>query len=168
MKAVWNGKAVVEMLRDFGLSGYEARMYFALLTLGESKVPALTKRAYVPTSKGYEILDSLIGKGFAEQISGEKPKRYRPTPLQRVVPKLIAREERFIKRLNSNFESLRSILRAIGPVYERYGTFRLFSPTFSRREAWISLQRGTEYSEREFDGTGESESESVDVVQDRG
>jgi len=74
MKVIWNGKAVVEMLRDFGLSEYEARMYFVLLTLGESKVTALTKRAYVPQSKGYEVLDRLIDKGFVEQISTERPK----------------------------------------------------------------------------------------------
>lgn len=66
MKAILNGKVVVEMLRDFGLSGYEARMYFVLLTLGEAKVTALTRRAYVPQSKGYEVLDRLIEKGFAQ------------------------------------------------------------------------------------------------------
>jgi hypothetical protein len=66
MKVIWNGKAVVEMLRDFGLCGYEARVYFVLLTLGESKATELTKKAYVPQSKGYDVLDRLIAKGFVE------------------------------------------------------------------------------------------------------
>ena len=138
MKVIWNGKAVVEMLRDFGLSGYEARMYFVLLTLGEAKVTALTKRAYVPQSKGYDVLDRLITKGFAELINTERPKRYRAKALEKIVSKVISKEERFIKKLNSNFESLQNILQAISPIYEEYGTFRLFSPTFPRREeAWI-------------------------------
>ena len=143
MKVIWNGKAVVEMLRDFGLSGYEARMYFVLLTLGEAKVTALTKRAYVPQSKGYEILDRLIDKGFAEQIETEKPKKYRAKPLAKVVPRAIAKQERFIKRLNSNFEALQRVAEAISPMYEKYGAFRLFSPILSRRQMWIraSLQR---------------------------
>src|SRR4030067_3404247 len=89
MKAILNRKAVVEMLRDFGLGEYEARMYFVLLTLGESKVTALTKRAYVPQSKGYEVLDRLIAKGFAEQIGEEKPRKYRAEALERVMTKIL-------------------------------------------------------------------------------
>jgi sugar-specific transcriptional regulator TrmB len=133
MKAILNGKAVVEMLRDFGLSEYEARVYFVLLTLGEAKVTALTKRAYVPQSKGYEVLDKLIEKGFAELSSEERPKRYRAKRLERVVSKTISREETFIKRLNDNFESLQDMLQAISPFHQKYDTFRLFSPNFERR-----------------------------------
>ena len=137
MKVVWNGRAVVEMLRDFGLSGYEARMYFVLLTLGEAKVTTLTKRAYVPQSKGYEVLDKLIEKGFAEQIDGEKPKKYRATALHKVASKIMAKEQKFIRKLNSDFESLQDILSAVSPIYEEYSMFRLFSPSFPRREeAW--------------------------------
>jgi sugar-specific transcriptional regulator TrmB len=138
MKVIWNGKAVVEMLRDFGLSEYEARMYFVLLTLGEAKVTALTKRAYVPQSKGYEVLDRLIDKGFAEQISTERPKKYRAKTLNRVMSRIISKSERFMKKLNSHFESLQSILNAVSPIYEEYDTFRLFSPIVQRREeAWL-------------------------------
>ena len=145
MKVIWNGKAVVEMLRDFGLCDYEARMYFVLLTLREAKVTTLTKRAYVPQSKGYGVLDRLVAKGFAKQISGEKPKKYRAKTLEKIMSNVISKQERFMKRLNNNLESLQNILRAISPLHEKYGTFRLFSPAFSRRQMWIraSLQRGT-------------------------
>ena len=140
MKVIWNGKAVVEMLRDFGLSGYEARMYFVLLTLGEAKVTELTKRAYVPQSKGYEVLDRLIEKGFAEQISGEKPKKYRAKTLGKIMSNVISQQERFMRKLNSNFESLQNILNVVSPIYEEYGAFRLFSPSFQRREeAWLRV-----------------------------
>ncbi|MCW4046152.1 MAG: hypothetical protein NWE99_01115 [Candidatus Bathyarchaeota archaeon] len=136
MKAILNGKVVVEMLRDFGLGEYEARIYFVLLTLGEAKVGALTRKAYVPQSKAYEVLDRLIEKGFAEQTSDEKPKTYRAKALQKVASKVIDREENFIKRLNSNLASLQKVVAAISPMYEKYGVFRLFSPMFSRREMW--------------------------------
>ena len=134
MKAVLNGKMVVGMLRDFGLSEYEARVYFVLLTLGESKVTPLTKRAYVPQCKGYEVLDRLIDKGFVEQISEERPKKFRARTLSRVISRVISREQRFIRKLNSNFESLQSVVDAISPMYEKYGAFRLFSPIVQRRE----------------------------------
>jgi sugar-specific transcriptional regulator TrmB len=149
MKVIWNGKAVVEMLRDFGLCEYEARMYFALLTLGEAKVAALTKRAYVPQSKGYEVLDRLIDKGFAEQINTERPKKYHAKTLDRVMSRIILEEQRFIKKLNSNFESLQNILRAISPMYEKYGAFRLFSPIVQRREAWLRTSTQVRHSESE-------------------
>lgn len=45
-----NGKEreVVEMLRSYGLNGYEAKAYFALLVEGESKVGQLARKASVP------------------------------------------------------------------------------------------------------------------------
>jgi len=101
-----NGKAVVGILKDFGLSEYEARIYFVLFTLGEAKVGMLAKKSYVPQSKAYEVLDRLTEKGFAEQISNEKPKKYRAIALDRVMSRVVSREERFLRRLNNNFESL--------------------------------------------------------------
>jgi sugar-specific transcriptional regulator TrmB len=140
MKVIWNGKAVVEMLRDFGLSEYEARMYFVLLTLGEAKVTALTKRAYVPQSKGYDVLDRLVVKGFVELSNTERPKKYSAKTLQKIVSNVISKQERFMKKLSNNFESLQNILHAVSPIYEEYGTFRLFSPNFPRREeAWLRV-----------------------------
>jgi hypothetical protein len=53
MRVIGSGKAVVEMLRDFGLSGYESRVYFTLLTLGETKASTIMKKAYVPQWKAY-------------------------------------------------------------------------------------------------------------------
>jgi len=61
-----NEKEIVRMLNDFGLSGYEARMYFTLLTIGEAKVLEITRRASVPQSKAYDVLDSVRAKGFVE------------------------------------------------------------------------------------------------------
>jgi sugar-specific transcriptional regulator TrmB len=114
-----------------------------LLSLGEARVSALTRKAYVPQSKGYEVLDSLVQKGFAEETDTGKSKTYRAKPLRKVASKVIAREQRFIKRLNSNWESLQKVVEAISPVYEKYGTFRLFSPIFSRRQMWmrVNMQR---------------------------
>ena len=132
MRVIGNGKAVVRMLRDFGLSEYEARIYFTLLTLGEVKVTTLARRAYVPQSKAYDVLDRLIVKGFAELIDGGRPKIYRARRLGKITSKVISREERFIKKLNSNFESLQKIVHALSPVYNKYGTFGLFSPNLRR------------------------------------
>ena len=140
MRVIGSGKAVVEMLKDFGLSGYEARVYFTLLTLGETNVTTLTRKAYVPQSKAYGVLERLIGKDFVELSNTERPKKYRAKPLEKIISKVISREERFIKKLNSNFESLQSIVRAVGPINKKYGSFKLFSPNFERRcKTWTRL-----------------------------
>jgi sugar-specific transcriptional regulator TrmB len=60
-----NGKEreIVEMLRGYGLNGYEAKVYFALLAVGESKTGDVVCKAGVPQSKVYDTLDNLHGKG---------------------------------------------------------------------------------------------------------
>jgi sugar-specific transcriptional regulator TrmB len=83
---VVNGKErkIIRMLRDFGLSNYEARLYFTLLTIGEAKVCEMTKKASVPQSKAYEVLDNLQSKGFVEQCDVVRPKKYRAYALETV------------------------------------------------------------------------------------
>lgn len=141
MQAVMNGKLVVSMLRDFGLSEYEARVYFVLLTLGESRVGHISRKAYVPQSKMYEVLDKLVMKGFAEQTSEQRPAAYCAIPLQKVVMKAIQRQEKFIERLGRDFLALQKVVKAISPMYEKYGAFKLFSPIARRREEeWIHVR----------------------------
>jgi hypothetical protein len=64
------------------------------------------------------------------------------------VSKVIAQEERFIKKLSNNSESLQNIVRAINSVYEKYGTFRLFSPNFQRREELLTRAAFVEVVEK--------------------
>ena len=75
---VVNGKEkeIVDMLRDFGLCEYEARMYFTMLAIGEAKAMEITKKASIPKSKSYDVLERLIDKGFVELIRAERPKLY--------------------------------------------------------------------------------------------
>ena len=61
------------MLGAYGLCKYEARMYFTLLTIGEAKVLDITRKASMPQSKAYEVLESLRGKGFVELSETERP-----------------------------------------------------------------------------------------------
>lgn len=62
-----------------GLSGYEAQVYLALL--GETRAPAsrVVRKSGVPQSKVYGALNSLIARGFAEQVLGDV-KLYRGLP----------------------------------------------------------------------------------------
>jgi sugar-specific transcriptional regulator TrmB len=133
MQVIGNGDVVVDMLKDFGLSEYEARMYFSLLTLGEAKVTAITRKASVPQSKAYDVLDRLIAKGFVKLSNAERPKQYQARALKEVAVKAIAREEKHIRRLYNTHEMLEGIIQTMAQAHNKFDTLRLFSPKYKRR-----------------------------------
>ena len=133
MQLFGNGKDVVDMLKNLGLGEYESKIYFTLLTLGEAKVTAIIRRASIPQSKAYVVLDSLRMKGFVELSSNERPKKFRARALKEVTIEAIAREEKRIRGLYNTYERLDSILQAITPTHNKYSWLRLFSPKYKRR-----------------------------------
>src|SRR5260370_41215522 len=62
-------------LQQLGLNAYESRSYLVLLGHPKFKALALAARAHVPRQKIYEVLDSLVEKGFA-QMGQEKTKLF--------------------------------------------------------------------------------------------
>ena len=51
-------------LQQLGLNAYEARTYLVLLGHSRFKALELAPRSHVPRQKIYEVLDSLVEKGF--------------------------------------------------------------------------------------------------------
>ena len=72
-----NEREVLNMLKEFGLCQNEAKMYFTLLTIGESKVRIAMRKASVPEGKAYDVLRRLREKGFVQLNRTEGPKMYR-------------------------------------------------------------------------------------------
>ena len=62
-------------LQQVGLNAYEARSYLVLVGHPRFKALELAARARVPRQKIYEVLDSLVDKGFA-QVVQEKTKLF--------------------------------------------------------------------------------------------
>ena len=62
-------------LQQLGLNAYESRSYLVLLGHPKFKALELAARARVPRQKIYEVLDSLVEKGFA-QVVQEKTKLF--------------------------------------------------------------------------------------------
>ena len=58
-------------LQQIGLNGYEARTYLVLVGHPQFKALELATRANVPRQKIYEVVDSLVEKGFALVCTGE-------------------------------------------------------------------------------------------------
>ncbi|MGB9713436.1 MAG: TrmB family transcriptional regulator [Candidatus Bathyarchaeales archaeon] len=66
-------------LREIGLGNYEIEAYAALLESGQMTAVEISKKAKVPYSKVYAVLNLLKSKGWIKSMKG-RPSKYYPTP----------------------------------------------------------------------------------------
>ncbi|MDQ6759427.1 MAG: TrmB family transcriptional regulator [Acidobacteriota bacterium] len=84
-------------LQQFGLNAYEARSYLVLLGHPQFKALELASRAHVPRQKIYEVLDSLVEKGFAQVIQ-EKTKIFSAVEPSLAIPSYLARRSQAVQQ----------------------------------------------------------------------
>ena len=77
-------------LQQLGLNAYEARSYLVLVGHPRFKALELAARAHVPRQKIYEVLDSLVEKGFAHVVQ-EKTKLFSAVEPSIAVPTYLSR-----------------------------------------------------------------------------
>jgi sugar-specific transcriptional regulator TrmB len=77
-------------LQAMGLNAYEARSYLVLVGHPRFKALELAARAHVPRQKIYEVLDSLVEKGFARVIQ-DRTKLFSAVPPDQALPAYLAR-----------------------------------------------------------------------------
>src|ERR1700681_3342472 len=76
-------------LQQLGLNAYEARSYLVLVGHPRFKALELAARAHVPRQKIYEVLDSLVEKGFAQVIQ-ERTKLFSAVPPDQAIHSYLA------------------------------------------------------------------------------
>jgi sugar-specific transcriptional regulator TrmB len=79
-----------QRLQALGLNAYEARSYLVLVGHPRFKALELAARAHVPRQKIYEVLDSLVEKGFARVIQ-DRTKLFSAVPPDQSVPAYLGR-----------------------------------------------------------------------------
>ena len=84
-------------LQQIGLNAYEARSYLVLIGHPRFKALELAARAHVPRQKIYEVLDSLVEKGFA-QVVQEKTKLFSAVEPGLSVPSFLARRAQTLQQ----------------------------------------------------------------------
>jgi sugar-specific transcriptional regulator TrmB len=87
-----SGDKNVEMLRDFGLTANQAKVYLAIARLGLASVGQISKASKVRREDVYRIIPKLEKLGLTERILGT-PNKVRATPLEDALSGLIKREE---------------------------------------------------------------------------
>jgi sugar-specific transcriptional regulator TrmB len=78
-------------LQQLGLNAYEARSYLVLIGHPRFKALELAARAHVPRQKIYEVLDSLVEKGFARVVQ-DKTKLFSAVEPGLALPAYLARK----------------------------------------------------------------------------
>ncbi len=102
---------LIEALRDFGLSEYEAKVLLTLIAKGELTAKEISEFSGVPRTSVYEVVRSLTGKGLV--MASGKPLKFRALPAQELM-------KLFTRKLQSNIELLKKEL----PNIEKGGTKR--------------------------------------------
>src|ERR1700745_248681 len=84
-------------LQRLGLNAYESRSYLVLLGHPKFKALELAGRAHLRRQKIYEVLDSLVEKGFA-QVVQEKTKLFSAVEPSLAVPAFLARKRQAMEQ----------------------------------------------------------------------
>ena len=79
-----------QRLQALGLNAYEARSYLVLVGHPRFKALELAARAHVPRQKIYEVLDSLVEKGFA-RVMQDRTKLFSAVPPDQALPAYLER-----------------------------------------------------------------------------
>jgi HTH-type transcriptional regulator, sugar sensing transcriptional regulator len=101
-------------MESLGLTGYEIRVYMALLEYGQMTAAAISKTSSVPYSKIYEVLNSLEDNGWLESDSS-RPQKFFPKSPSTALDAMKMRMENVI-RDNQNL-----IQSELMPIYEKSG-----------------------------------------------
>jgi HTH-type transcriptional regulator, sugar sensing transcriptional regulator len=84
-------------LQQLGMNAYESRSYLVLLGHPKFKALELAARAHVPRQKIYEVLDSLVEKGFA-QVVQEKTKLFSAVEPSLAIPGYLGRKRSMLEQ----------------------------------------------------------------------
>jgi sugar-specific transcriptional regulator TrmB len=93
---------ILSILEEYGLSDKEAKVYLALLELGQSNVTRLADRSEINRVTTYHILESLSNKGIVKSIKKDKIQNFLA-----VEPKIL------ISLLKEKENKLKSILKEL-------------------------------------------------------
>lgn len=141
---------IEKTLQLLGLDDKEAKIYLAVLALGESTVLPIAKKAVIQRTYCYDILDSLVGKGFVNFIEKRGRRRFsaiRPKQIKHILSSRMKEFEQILPDLESLYQKApqRPKLR----FFEgREGVAMLYEEVLAEaKEAWFlgSMADWTKY-----------------------
>lgn len=115
-----------ELLRKLGLTDSEAKVYLALLKIGEfTSKGAILKEARIAPSKVYHVLDKLIDKGLVSTVTKDNVKRFAAAPPRRIGDYLALKKQE-IEQEEKTAEELLPRLEALYKTFREKTTAEVF------------------------------------------
>ncbi|WP_424006897.1 TrmB family transcriptional regulator [Haloferax denitrificans] len=105
----------IDALIELGLSTYEARVFTALIELGEGTAREVAKTSDVPRSQVYTTAKELQSRGFIS-VQQANPQVFQPISLSEVESQL-SRE--FASKRDTAFDRLKTLERQTAPAAEQ-------------------------------------------------
>lgn len=106
---------LISELREFGLTEYESRVYVVLTMYGSSIASFISEHTRIPSSKIYDILNSLKSKGLVETCS-VKPKKFRAIEPKHALNNIVESKEMIASQLRNRASDL---LERLKPLDEK-------------------------------------------------
>ena len=97
---------VRKLLEQLGLTEYEAKALDALFNLHEAEAPEVSRRAQVPKTRVYDVLERLTKRGLIIAIYG-RPKKYRAVEAEKVFGTLLEEKRELLKELEKQAEKVK-------------------------------------------------------------
>jgi len=79
---------LISALKKLGLTEYEARVYIAVVELGEVEASEIARRSGVPRTRIYDVLAKLENSGLIQKIMGSRPAVYAAIPPKKALEPL--------------------------------------------------------------------------------
>lgn len=96
----------ISLLTEIGLSESEIKVYFALLELESSTVGPIYKKAKVPDSKIYSILEKLKEKGLVSFVIKNNVKHFQAADPKNLIHLLNEKESKILEQKNELEEKI--------------------------------------------------------------
>ena len=88
----------MEILEQLGLSNNEIKVYLALLELEQSTATPIVKKADIPNSKIYPVLEKLIKKGLVNYVIKNNVKYFQASSPENLMDILNSKEKDIINQ----------------------------------------------------------------------
>lgn len=137
-------------LKSFGLSGYEAAAYAAVLQTGPCEASAVAQRADVPTGRIYDVLNGLVEKRLLV-VDSMRPKRYRAAPPAAALASLLHSQRReFEERYESLTKLASDLERRLAPRKRDAPTGAFYHVAVGETAARVHLAEKAREAKREI------------------
>jgi sugar-specific transcriptional regulator TrmB len=131
---------LIQDLKVFGLSKYEAKAFLALSMHGPLSAASLSEKSKIPQSKIYNVMKNLMTKSLAESWNS-KPQKFRVVKPSHAFRKIIENKKIEIEKLNNKTDLIISQLKPFQKKEEELGVW-----TGKGRKAF--LEKAAEMVER--------------------